>query len=229
MADIRKFSGRDEALTEFINRRIVSELAITSDDCLVDIGCGDGTLLRLAEQNGATSVIGLSGSEEEADCLRQRGLNVKQAHTDLLPLPSGSASVVVCNGVLHIVPPEKVPISLREIARIAKTGARIWIGEIPPFREAASLRAFKSVHVMLWWLLRNRGLRTFLGMLRRLLTGAQRGPILATAQAFWSEPDEFIRMAAEAGLTIERHFPQKLPHNYPPGTTARNDYVFRKQ
>lgn len=41
-------------------------------------------------------------------------------------------------------------------------------------------------------------------MCRRLATGAQRGPVLKTSQAFWAEPDEFTRMAVAAGLEVQR-------------------------
>jgi ubiquinone/menaquinone biosynthesis C-methylase UbiE len=165
MIDIDGFSGRsNRALTEFINHRILTGVLIEPQDRLVDIGCGDGTLLRSAVQLGVHNPVGLSGTHEEARRLRALGLNVKQGYTDSLPLPDRCASVVVCNSVLHIVPGDKIAASLREIARIAEANARIWIGEIPRFREPASIRSFGTVPEMLWWLLRKRGLRTFLGM-----------------------------------------------------------------
>lgn len=231
MRDIRKFSGRgsDQALIEFINQRILKELAVEPEDRLVDIGCGDGTLLRFAMLRGVSNVIGLSGSDEEAAILRELGLNVSQAYTHSLPLPDQCASTVVCNSVLHIVPPDKVPASLREIARISQPGARIWIGEIPLFREPASIREFTNFPAMLWWLLRNRGVRTFLGMCRRILTGEQQEPVLRTTQSFWSEPDMFIQLASEAGLTVERHFPhQTLDVGRQPVVSAtRHDCLLR--
>ena len=223
MKDVRKLSGRgtDDTLTTFINRRILQELPIKPQDRLVDIGCGDGTLLRAALQVGVGEVIGLSGTEEEAEQLRGVGLNVKYARSDSLPLPDQSASAVVANGVLHIVPADQLPASLREIARIAEPGARIWIGEIPRFREPNTIRTFKNIPEMLWWLLRERGVRTFLGMCRRLITGAHREPVLRTAQAFWAEPEVFIRMAADAGLKIQRHAPhQSLDRDHQPCVSA---------
>ena len=89
MKDVRKLSGRgtDDTLTTFINRRILQELPIKPQDRLVDIGCGDGTLLRAALQVGAGEVIGLTGTEEEAEALRALGLNVKYALSNSLPFP----------------------------------------------------------------------------------------------------------------------------------------------
>lgn len=231
MRDIHELSGRGSSpvLTEYINRRILDEIAVKPDDRLVDIGCGDGTLLRLALQDSVSSAIGFNGTEEEAARVRASGLNVRQAFSDLLPLPDRCATVIVCNAVLLIVPQDKIPASLREIARIAEPGARIWIGEIPRFREPASLRDFETVPKMLWCLLRKRGLRSFLGKCRELLTGVQQGPVLKTAQAFWAEPEHFIRMAAEAGLKVERHSPhQTLDVQQSPCISAtRHDYLFR--
>jgi len=230
--DIHKLSGRsDHAQTEFISHRILTELGIGTHDRLVDIGCGDGTLLRAALRAGVSNPIGLSGTEEESERLRALGLNVSQGLTDALPLPDRSVSAIVCHSVLHIVPAEKIPESLREIARIAEPEARIWIGELPRFREPASIRSFDTVPEMLWWLLRKRGLRTFLGMCRRLLSGAQQGPVLRTAQAFWAEPEQFARMAAEAGLTIERHFPNQIvdSHQHVSTSDARYDYLLRRE
>jgi cyclopropane fatty-acyl-phospholipid synthase-like methyltransferase len=59
MADIRKFSGRgtDETLTEFINERIFNELALQPGDSLVNIGCGDGTFMRLAMRRGVAATL----------------------------------------------------------------------------------------------------------------------------------------------------------------------------
>jgi len=232
MRDIHQFSGRnDHTQTEFISRKILMELGIGPQDRLVDIGCGDGTLLKYARLAGVTNAVGLSGTEEEAARLRALGFNVLQSWTDALPLPDRSASAVVCHSVLHIVPPEKIPASLREIGRIAETQARIWIGELPRFREPASIRTFETVPEMLLWSLRKRGLRTFLGMCRRLLSGAQQGPVLRTAQAFWAEPEQFVRLAAEAKLKVERHFPNQIldSQQHLSASTTRHDYLLRRE
>lgn len=120
-----------QALTRRVQERIVREVALTIGDDLVDIGCGDGTLLLLAKNAGVHSAIGFHATEEEAAIVRRLGVDAHQGFTDSLPLDDESASVVVCNNVLLIVPREKIPASLREIYRVAKPGARVLIGEIP--------------------------------------------------------------------------------------------------
>jgi ubiquinone/menaquinone biosynthesis C-methylase UbiE len=86
-----------------------------------------------------------------------------------LPLPDESASVVVCNNVLLIAPRQKIPASLREIYRVAKPGARVLIGEIPFEPGPPPEPEFATVRETLVYLYRTYGLRTFLGMLRRML------------------------------------------------------------
>ena len=53
MMDIKEFSGRgtNDTLTEFINRNILEELTLLPNDRLVDIGCGDGMLVRLFDSH----------------------------------------------------------------------------------------------------------------------------------------------------------------------------------
>jgi len=233
--DIHVFAGRgrDTDLTEFINHKIFTELAIRPDDKLVDIGCGDGALLKLAAQSGVKTAVGLSGAEEEAASLRAIGLDVRQGLSDSLPLPDGFATVIVCNSVLLIVLKEKIGSSLSEISRIAAPNARIWIGEIPRTKEPTSVPQHKTIPAMLWWLLRHRGVRSFIGMCRRLLTGAQRGPILVNPleAVFWVAPEDFVRMAREAGLKCEHHFPHEtLDQDRKPCLhIVRHNYLFRKE
>jgi SAM-dependent methyltransferase len=199
----------------------------------VDIGCGDGLLLRLAMESGVGTAIGLNATEDEVRPLRALGLDVRQGLSHSIPLPDGSASVVVCNSVLLLVPENNMANSLREIARISQPNARIWLGEIPRVEEITTVPRHKSIPEMLWWLLRKRGVRSFLGMCRRLVIGAQRGPVLVNSHAaiFSAPPSAFIKMAADAGLRIERHFPhQTLDQSQQPSPSAtRHDYLFRKQ
>ena len=233
--DVHVFAGRGpyRELTRFVNQRIFSELVLRPSDRLVDIGCGDGTLLKLALQSGVRTAIGLNSTEEEASSLRSLGLDVRQGLSDSVPLPDGFASVVVCNSVLLIVPESKIAASLREIARIAEPNARVWIGEIPRTQEPPNTPRHETIPEMLWYLLRKRGLRMFLGMCRRLLTGAQRGPVLVNplAAVFWSEPAKFVQMALEAGLKCERHFPHEMldKDQKPCLHPTRHNYLFSRE
>lgn len=212
-------------VTELIHERIVEAVDLHSGDDLVDIGCGDGTLLRMAAGAGTRTAVGLLATEEEVAVLRRAGLNVKQGFTDQLPIADESTSVVVCNNVLLVVPREKIPASLREIHRIAKRGARIFLGEIPFVETPDPTPHVSSRRQMLSFLYRERGLRAWFGMLRRMaywqLTGKPAVIRSGTEVFFYAEPGEFIAMAQAAGLELVRYW----QHDHPP---TRNNYLLRK-
>jgi len=211
-------------ITRAIHERIAAAVELGPGDDLVDIGCGDGTLLRMAERAGCHSATGLLATDEEVALLRRYGLNARQGLSDNLPLPDASASVVACNSVLLVVPKEKIAPSLREIYRIAKPGARIFIGEIP-FIVPPPPQQFASRGELLSHLYRKDGLRAWLGMLRRMvwwqIVGAR--PVLnsGTAISFWATAEEFIAMARAAGLELFRYW----QHDHP---ETRNNYLLRK-
>lgn len=214
-----------KGITRLIHERIVEAVELRPEDNLVDIGCGDGTLLRMAEQLGTHTAIGLLATDEEVSLLRRFGLDARQGLTDQLPLPDECASVVVCNSVLLVVPREKIPASLREIHRIAKPGARIFLGEIPFAEQYDPTPQFATRQETLSYLYRKHGLRTWFGMLRRMawwqLTGKPAVLRPGTAISFFATPSEFIAMAQSAGLELMRYW----QHDHP---DTRNNYLFRK-
>jgi ubiquinone/menaquinone biosynthesis C-methylase UbiE len=218
--------GRDKKqITRLICERIAEAVELNSGDDLVDIGCGDGTLLRISERVATRTAIGLLATDEEVAVLRRFGLEARQGLTDQLPLPDECASVIVCNNVLLVVPREKIPPSLVEIHRIAKPGARIFLGEIPFVEPSDPTPQFRTRREALAYLYRERGLRTWFGMLRRMLWCAARGkPVVmrpGTAVSFFAAPSEFVAMAEDAGLEFVRYWQHDFPNN-------RNNYLFRK-
>ena len=219
--------GKDkQPITRRIQERILQAIELCPDDDMIDIGCGDGTLLRMAQPR-VHSVIGLLATEEEAAVVRALGLQVRQGFTDQLPLGNESASVVVCNNVLLVVPRDKISPSLREMYRVAKPGARIFIGEIPLEPGPPPEPEFPSAGATLAYLYRKYGMRTFLGMLRRLIYWKlARQPMIirgGSTISFYAQPKDFIAMGEAAGLRIVRSW----PHNDWPDN--RYNYLFRKE
>ena len=212
-------------ITRRVNAGIVREVELTPADDLVDIGCGDGTLLRIAQDTGVSNAIGLLATEEEAEIVRRRGLEVRQGLTHSLPVDDACASVVVCNNVLLVVPRERIPESLREIERVAKPGARVYLGEIPFIPGPPPEPEFETVRETLTYLYGKYGIRAALGMLRRMvrwkLTGKPMVIRSGAAVSFYAQPSEFVAMAEEAGLELVRYW----PHDHPAG---RFNYLFRK-
>src|SRR5258708_2299174 len=71
--------GRDKKdVTRLVHQQIAEAVDLHCGDDLVDIGCGDGTMLRIADAAGADSAIGLLATEEEVAVLGRVGLKAKQ-------------------------------------------------------------------------------------------------------------------------------------------------------
>lgn len=223
--DLALRGRKNKAITQSIHERIVVKVQLSSADDLVDIGCGDGTLLRMANQIGCKSAVGLLATEEEVALLRRVGLNARQGLTHSLPISDAAASVVVCNGVLLVVPRDKIAASLQEIYRISKPAARIFIGEIPFVATTDPTPKFDTQRQLLAHLYQRYGLRTWFGMLRRMTWSKLKGvPFVlnsGTAVSFWAPADEFIRMVQATGLELVEYGRHEFPD-------TRNNYLFRK-
>jgi ubiquinone/menaquinone biosynthesis C-methylase UbiE len=218
--------GKNTAeITLRVNAGILREVELRPGDELVDIGCGDGTLLRLAQEAGVASAIGLLATEEEVRVVQRQGLRVQQALTHSLPLPDESASVVVCNNVLLVVPRDRIADSLREIVRIAKPAARVYLGEIPFVPGPPPEPEFATVRETLAYFYEKHGPRATIGILRRILYWKLTGkPMIIRSGAsvsFYADPAEFTAMVEGAGLKLVRHW----PHDWPAG---RYNYLFKK-
>ena len=218
--------GRDkQEITRIVHADIVRAVDLRSEDDLVDIGCGDGTLLQMAAAIGVNSAVGLHATEEEAAVVRSMGLDARQGLSQELPLNDRCASVVVCNNVLLIVPKQQILPSLREIHRIARPRARIYIGEIPFVAGPPPEPHFDNVSQNLVYLYRKRGLRTCLGMARRIAYWKLMGRSIVIrhgiAVSFYASPEEFTAMAASAGLHLVRYW----RHEH---WSGRNNYLFKR-
>jgi hypothetical protein len=215
--DLHELAARPnkQAVTEFVNRRILEALELTPDDVLVDIGCGDASLLRMA-QGRASRSVGVVATVEEKLRLESSFPNLffVASVAQRLPMESCSASKVVCNTTLLYLPSESdVLAALREMARIARPGSTIWVGEVPEIDEYAHHGIYRgnSMTAYLWHLLRHNGLRSFLGMVRLWLKAATGSEqiVLNSAGMFYAEPAKMISLAESSGLRLETYFRHK--------------------
>jgi SAM-dependent methyltransferase len=212
--DLHELAARPnkQALTEFVNRQIMEALDLAPGDVLVDIGCGDASLLRMTEGR-VSKRVGVVATVEEK-------LRLESSFPDLcfvagalqeLPLESGVASRAVCNATLIYLPSENdVRVALREMSRISRPGALIWVGEISEIDEFEYYGMYRGNSMVgyLWHLLNRNGLRTFLGMMRRwlkALTGNEQ-IVLNSAGLFYAKPEKMILLAKSSGLRLKTYF-----------------------
>jgi len=96
---------------------------------VLDLGCGDGHLLKLLVEAGHSpaQLTGLDLSTEELSLATNRpelsGVRLLQGHADQLPIEDGAVDVVVCHMVLMLVSP-LAPV-VEELARILAPGGQL--------------------------------------------------------------------------------------------------------
>lgn len=214
--DIHELAGRPDkkAATEFVNRRIVEAIAPGPEDVVVDIGCGDASLLKRVAERGSRC-IGIAATTEEKARLHAEfpSLLFVASKASQLDLDSGIASWVVCNTTLIFLPRNEVDAALREMVRIARPGARIWLGEVPEVDEYAEYRMYRgtSMPAFVCYQFIHHGLRSGLGMCRRwvrALIGSEQ-IILNSAGFFYATPERLISTAQSCGLRLETYFRHK--------------------
>ena len=212
--DIHVMSGRGDDLkgTEYANTGVLEKLGLAADDTLLDIGCGDGCLLRMAEGR-VSERVGIVPTAEERSKLKIVFPDVQflVGMVQRLPLDSASFSKVVCNGVLLLLNGDDAAISaLKEIARVAKPGARLWLGEIPSANELPHFKVYRGNSILgfLQHELRRKGIRPFLSSVRSVGSAflGRQTLLLNSASIFHASPEKFIGMAAHVGLHLETYF-----------------------
>ena len=99
--------------------RVVADL-VTSDSRVLDIGCGDGTLLELLQTTKNVDGRGMELSQEGVNGCVARGLSVFQgdADTDLVDYPENLFDYVILSQTLQTVQSPKAV--LEEMLRIGR-------------------------------------------------------------------------------------------------------------
>ena len=220
--DINELSGRTGRpdLTWFVSDQIAAKLALKVDDVLVDIGCGDGSLLKAAAAKGIDPLrgrlVGILPTEDEVDRLRisltdaaSQGIRIVQGLSHRTHLPDQFATKTVINGVLVILESETaVDDTLAEVRRITKPGGTVFVGETPDTDEFESRQYGDSIVWWLLWVLKERGLLAFLTCVKRTLAAlVTKEPfIIAPKKTFWMQPDRFRAKLGRAGFEVSEYF-----------------------
>ena len=106
---------------------------IAGKDC-ADFGCGNGSFSFALLEFGARSVTGIDFGEKSVRYARQvariRGIDKKAkfyvANVFDSKLPADSCDFAVSNGVFHHLRPKKIPLALKEVARVLRKGGWLW-------------------------------------------------------------------------------------------------------
>ncbi|MBI2578439.1 MAG: class I SAM-dependent methyltransferase [Candidatus Aenigmarchaeota archaeon] len=108
------------------NRRALKILGLKKENArLLDVGCGQGTLLAAAEKYVETYGVDISKEAiKKAEKISGKS-KFRVAEAEKIPFPSGYFDYITCMGSLeHFVDINK---ALKEMRRVAKKGAKILI------------------------------------------------------------------------------------------------------
>lgn len=209
--DLHQMSGRhDKRITAFCNQQMEREMAPSKDDVVVDIGCGDGSFLVQIHKNIATG-FGIVPTEEEKARLEVAysidNLSFLRGLTTKLPLADETASKVICNGVLVLLDTEdELVASMREIYRVSKKHAMIWIGELPHVDEFAYHNKKYGDSLIKWVMseLRQNGVVAAANATKKVLTAlfSKETLIINPKTHLYILPDKFVQICENIGFEV---------------------------
>lgn len=121
-------------------RVILAELALSRDDCLLEVGCGGGAFLNAALHSGcraaavdhSTEMVRLA-REANGDAVAAGRLDVREADAGALPFPDGAFTCAAMTGVLGFLADPVA--AFAEIRRVLRSGGRfVGLGADPELK-----------------------------------------------------------------------------------------------
>lgn len=235
--DLHRLSGRDDHydLTAFINRAISESLQLTPDQSLLDIGCGDGSLLVGVRQRIATG-LGIAPTAPEIRRLQTAhsypNISFALGTADRLPVADRAFDRIVINGVLLILPDEAVVRRvLLEVKRVSRPGALVWIGEMPDCDELAAKERYTGTSLLgfLFHKWRKKGFRKAVRKAVALLREWKKPQVFLGRRHFWMSADAFLALCQEAELESIwwRRHREIDKHGTESESATRIDYLMR--
>jgi SAM-dependent methyltransferase len=104
---------------------VLADLVPLAGREVVDVGCGDGSLMRALAARGA-SVVGIEVSEA---AVARAGEGCLLGRADALPVADASVDACVLMRSLHHVPAEAMPRAFDEAARVLRPGGAMYVAE----------------------------------------------------------------------------------------------------
>ena len=124
-------TGADNIVEEkpfYIHRLAPIFYEVPMKSRVLDVGCNDGTMMKLLKDKRECKVYGVDISEVALDVAKNKGLNVQFADAHILPFKDKYFDVVILSEVLsHVKNPDEV---LSEIRRVLKKDGSL-LGSCP--------------------------------------------------------------------------------------------------
>lgn len=131
IADAYDESIPAHVMKHLTDRRVELAQSLTPSGKVLDVGCGTGRFLSTLPDH--YKKVGLDVSPRMLDEARRRGLDVVQSSGGTIPFDDDSFDLVATFAVLHhLIDPELVRATLREMARVARPGGAMIVWDHNP-------------------------------------------------------------------------------------------------
>jgi len=129
------------------NREVLEQFLELPGKTIIDVGCGDGSLVRLLTRKGA-HVTGIEASPKQLSRARAADTvgdeRYIQGYAEELPADSRSADIVIFLNSLHHVDVDDLARALKEAARVLKHGGVLYVSE--PLAEGPYFELMRPVN-----------------------------------------------------------------------------------
>lgn len=128
---------------KWYRQRVLEMAWVRPGSCLLDVGCGTGSLLIECSRAGAAEALGVDASPDMLAIARRKAMRAgvdatfKLASAEALPCADGSRDVVFNTIMLHQLPRMARLQCAREMRRVMKPDGRLLVVEFGAFPSAA--------------------------------------------------------------------------------------------
>lgn len=207
--------GRHD-LSEFIANQIYSRLPIHNHSVVLDIGCGDGTLLQKCAKNGSGEYFGILPTTQEIDRLREHlehigadNIKLIRSTCEEIPLPDNFIDAIVINGVIPLIESDAtLDKTIIAIERVLKPGGTVYFGELMKNNSHTDIRFGDSISLWLLHSLFKQGPRSFFKKTKLLFNAifSNTAFVIAPKSYYTIEQNDFSQRLIKLGFTIDDLF-----------------------
>ncbi len=136
-------------------RKLVAQAALQSNQQVLDIGCGTGTLMLMIKQLfPAMSIIGIDPDPKALAKAQQKAekahlmVQLDQGFSEDLPYPAASFDRVFSSFMLHHLQPTVKEAMLRESRRVLKSGGSLHLVDFVDWRQSDAEKKDPSSHIL---------------------------------------------------------------------------------
>lgn len=131
------------AITSVWAKDLLERVRLEPGDAVLDIACGTGVVVRLAEQSGHKGrMVGIDLNTAMLEVARQQSRGIEWIEGSALDLPftPGSFDVVLCQLGLQFFPGRQL--ALKEMARVLRPKGRVGLSVYTAIEETPGAHAF---------------------------------------------------------------------------------------